>query len=95
MNLTLRVMPIKKYVKLTYLPVNGLETIAESIRTHCGALNSDPDFTPPTFMEVTLFSPNQGVITLADFGTYAYVCVRMCGTLGLVWVTYGSPLGHL
>lgn len=61
----LRVIPIKKYVRLTYMPVFGREAIAAAIREKCGAL--DPNAKVPTFCEATLFSPDEAVITTGVF----------------------------
>lgn len=65
--LELKIIPVKKYVRLRYIPVNGgVEQMAEAMRKTCGAL--DPAQRGiPTFCEATLFSKDRCVITTANF----------------------------
>jgi len=61
----LQVIPIKRYVRLNYLPVSGQEQIAKSIRERSGAL--EPNVKVPDFCEAMLFNPERGVLTFGDF----------------------------
>eukprot|EP00928_Gymnodinium_smaydae_P072652 TRINITY_DN55981_c0_g1_i1.p1 TRINITY_DN55981_c0_g1~~TRINITY_DN55981_c0_g1_i1.p1 ORF type:complete len:546 (-),score=58.44 TRINITY_DN55981_c0_g1_i1:140-1777(-) len=63
--LELKVLPIKKYVRLKYIPVSGMDNIMRVIREQSGAL--DPNAKTSTFCEATLFSKDKGVITVGDF----------------------------
>lgn len=64
-SVELQVIPIKKYVRLQYLPCNSKEEIHRVIREQCGAL--DPKAKVSTFCEATLFSPDRGVVTVGNF----------------------------
>lgn len=65
--LEMKVIPIKKYVRLTYIPVSGVQNMADEMRKQCGALDPSETKKVPTFCEATLFSKDSGVITVGDF----------------------------
>jgi delta24-sterol reductase len=61
----LKVIPIKRYVRLTYLPISGAEQIHQAIREKCGA--TDPNAKVPVFCEATLYSKEKAVLTYGGF----------------------------
>ena len=65
--LTLRIVVIKKYVRLDYIPLYGKENIATAIRKHCGAHSSAANEVAATFVEATLFTAEKAVLTVGDF----------------------------
>lgn len=63
--LTLKIIEIKPFVKLTYLPVNGQKNYCEEIRKYAGCYGETDDV--PDYVEATIFSKNQAVIMLGEF----------------------------
>lgn len=68
-GLTLKIIKIKPFVKLTYLPVNGQKEYCEEIRKYSGCYGETDDKIPD-YVEATIFSRNQAVIMLGEFSDY-------------------------
>lgn len=66
--LTLKIVKIKPYVKLTYLPVRGQKAYCDEIRKHSGA-NGHKE-TVPDYVEATIFSKDEAVIMLGEHSDY-------------------------
>lgn len=66
--LTLKIIKIKPYVKLTYLPINGQKNYCEVIRKYSGSYGESKKI--PDYFEATIFSKNQAVVMLGEFSEY-------------------------
>ncbi|MEM7104707.1 MAG: FAD-binding protein [Bacteroidota bacterium] len=57
----LKVIPVKKYMRLTYLPFHSQDEFCENFKTLSESEN------PRSFLEALVFSPNTGVIMCGEF----------------------------
>lgn len=67
--LTLKVIPVKPYVKMTYLPVRGQKQYCDEIREISGA-GKDTRRKIPDYVEATIFSNNEAVVMSGSFSDY-------------------------
>eukprot|EP00494_Astrolonche_serrata_P034553 UN34822 len=58
------IAPMKKYVKLTYVPIKGKKEYCAEVRKVSGAL--DAKHTPPDFVEMTIFEKDGAVLMSGD-----------------------------
>lgn len=65
--LELRLVRVKPYVKLRYIPVRGQREYSDALRKYSGALGPDHDAEVPDFVEATIFSKDEAVVMLGDF----------------------------
>ncbi|KAF7286917.1 hypothetical protein GWI33_003184 [Rhynchophorus ferrugineus] len=63
--LTLKLIKVKPYVKITYTPYKGQKSYCDMIRLLSG--DSEPDYHVPAFVEATIFSKNEAVIMTGEF----------------------------
>lgn len=66
--LTLKVVKIKQFIKLTYLPIVGQKNYCEEIRKRSGAYGDDGDIAD--YVEATIFSKEKAVLMLGEFSDY-------------------------
>lgn len=68
-GLTLKIVKVKPYIKMTYIPVNGQKDYCDMIRLLSGANSADTS-TLPTYVEATIFSRNQAVVMVGDYSSH-------------------------
>nr|CAB3237582.1 delta(24)-sterol reductase-like [Phallusia mammillata] len=61
----LKIVPVKPFVHLKYIPVNGQNNYCNEIRKLSGALDKDAD--TPDYLETMVFSKNEAVILVGNF----------------------------
>lgn len=66
--LTVKLVKIKPYLKMKYIPVRGRTNYCEEIRKYSGA--NDKIFNAPTYVEATIFSKEEAVIMLGEYSDY-------------------------
>lgn len=67
--LTLRIVKIKPYIKIKYIPVKGQDNYCNMIRELSGTYEAKPkEF--PDYIEGTIFSKNEAVIMTGDYADY-------------------------
>lgn len=67
-GLTLRIVKVKPYIKMTYLPVKGQESYCDMLRLLAGDLSADSPAS--TYLEATIFSRDEAVIMVGDYSDY-------------------------
>lgn len=67
-GLTLRIVKVKPYIKMTYLPVKGQESYCDMLRLLSG--DSSADSPASTYLEATIFSRDVAVIMVGDYSDY-------------------------
>lgn len=67
--LTLRLVKIKPFIKLTYLPITGQKNYCEAIRKYSGAYNENNNEIPD-YVEATIYSKEKAVLMLGEFANY-------------------------
>ncbi|XP_034245473.1 delta(24)-sterol reductase-like [Thrips palmi] len=65
--LELKLVKVKPYVKLRYLPVRGQRAYCDAVRKYSGALGPKEAVAVPDFVEATIFSKDEAVVMLGDF----------------------------
>lgn len=65
--LELKLVKVKPYVKLRYLPVRGQRAYCDAVRKYSGALGPKEAVVVPDFVEATIFSKDEAVVMLGDF----------------------------
>lgn len=65
--LTLKIIKIKPFVKLTYLPINGQKSYCQELRKQAGCYG---ETTVPDYVEATIFSKDKAVVMLGEFSDY-------------------------
>ncbi|XP_065335539.1 delta(24)-sterol reductase-like isoform X2 [Cloeon dipterum] len=63
--LELKLVKVKPYVKLNYVPVKGMADYCDMIRMVSGAL--DKDYPAPDYVEATIFSKQEAVIMTGEY----------------------------
>jgi delta24-sterol reductase len=66
-GLELKIIRVKPYVRLEYLPVRGQTNYCDRIRELSGADGSKSDVDLPDFLEATVFNKEEAVITVGTF----------------------------
>lgn len=66
--LTVKIIKIKPYVKLTYVPVEGQRNYCDMIRKLSGA--DDKGDKVPDYLEATIYNRNKAVVMLGEFSDY-------------------------
>ena len=64
-GLELKIIKVKPYVHMKYIPVKGKHEYCNKIRQLSGAL--DPTFPVPDYLEATVYSKDEAVIMVANF----------------------------
>ncbi|XP_050668269.1 delta(24)-sterol reductase-like isoform X3 [Leptidea sinapis] len=67
--LTLKIVKIKPYIKLTYTPVQGQKKYCDMLREYSGANEAKPQYFPD-YIEGTIFSSDSAVIMTGDYSEY-------------------------
>nr|CAH0102059.1 unnamed protein product [Daphnia galeata] len=63
--LELQIIPVKPYVKMEYIPINGQKEYCDKIRELSGAMDKDKQ--TPDFVEATIFSKHEAVLMVGRF----------------------------
>ncbi|EFX76695.1 hypothetical protein DAPPUDRAFT_106816 [Daphnia pulex] len=63
--LELQIIPVKPYVKMEYIPINGQKEYCDKIRELSGAMDKDKQ--TPDFVEATIFSKHEAVLMVGHF----------------------------
>lgn len=66
--LTLKIVKIKPYIKMRYIPIEGQENYCNAIRKYCGAEKSNID--DADYIEATVFARDKAVIMLGEYSDY-------------------------
>lgn len=67
--LTLKVVPVKPYIKMKYIPVIGKKNYCDKIREYSGANGEDVN-SLSNYVEMTIFEKDKAVIMLGDYSDY-------------------------
>lgn len=65
--LTLKIVKVKPYIKMTYIPVKGQKNYCDMIRLLSG---DSGDYPVSTYVEATIFNPDEAVIMVGDYSDY-------------------------
>lgn len=66
--LTLKIVKVKPYIKMTYIPVKGQKGYCDMIRLLSG--DSGGDYEVSNYIEATIFNKNEAVIMVGDYSDY-------------------------
>lgn len=66
--LTLKIVKVKPYIKMTYIPVTGQKDYCDMIRLLSG--DSGGDYQVSTYLEATIFSKEKAVLMIGDYSDY-------------------------
>lgn len=66
--LTVKLVNIKPFLKMTYVPIEGQKNYCNMIRILSGAQSADYD--PPDYLEATIFSKEKAVIMVGNYSDY-------------------------
>ncbi|XP_050506837.1 delta(24)-sterol reductase-like [Diabrotica virgifera virgifera] len=66
--LTLKIVKIKPYIKMSYIPVKGEDNYCDMIRLVSG--DNGADYPVADYVEATIFSRNEAVIMTGDYSDY-------------------------
>ncbi|XP_022911645.2 delta(24)-sterol reductase-like [Onthophagus taurus] len=64
-GLTLKIIKVKPYVKLTYIPIKGQKEYCDKIRYLSGAINCKDKV--PDYVEATIYNRNEAVVMTGEF----------------------------
>ncbi|CAH2089087.1 unnamed protein product [Euphydryas editha] len=67
--LTLKIVKIKPYIKIKYIPVDGQKKYCDMLRDLSGANEPSPSY-HPDYIEGTIFSKDKAVIMTGDYSDY-------------------------
>lgn len=67
-SLTLKIVKVKPYIKLTYIPVRGQKDYCDMIRLLSG--DSGEDYPVSDYVEATIYNPDEAVIMTGDYSDY-------------------------
>ncbi|XP_023936591.2 delta(24)-sterol reductase-like [Bicyclus anynana] len=67
--LTLKIVKIKPYIKIKYIPVEGQTNYCNMLRDISGANQANPSY-HPDYIEGTIFSKDKAVIMTGDYSDY-------------------------
>ncbi|XP_026755859.2 delta(24)-sterol reductase-like isoform X2 [Galleria mellonella] len=67
--LTLKIVKVKPYIKIRYIPVKGQKKYCDMIRELSGANEASPKIFPD-YIEGTIFSKEEAVIMVGDYSDY-------------------------
>lgn len=68
--LTLKVIPIKPYLRMRYIPVTGQKQYCDKIRQVSGADGKISPDKLPNYVEATIYSKDKAVVMVGDFSDY-------------------------
>lgn len=66
--LTLKIVKVKPYIKLSYIPVKGEEDYCDTIRLLSG--DTSKDYPVSDYVEATIFSRDAAVVMTGDYSDY-------------------------
>ncbi|KAJ8979759.1 hypothetical protein NQ317_004746 [Molorchus minor] len=66
--LTVKIVKVKPYIKLTYLPIKGKNNYCDMIRLLSG--DDGADYPVPNYLEATIFNRNEAVVMTGDYSDY-------------------------
>ncbi|XP_050297657.1 delta(24)-sterol reductase-like [Anthonomus grandis grandis] len=67
-GLTLKIVKVKPYVKMTYIPVKGQKNYCDMIRLLSG--DTGADYQVANYIEATIFSKDEAVIMVGDYSDF-------------------------
>ncbi|KAJ8962634.1 hypothetical protein NQ318_001027 [Aromia moschata] len=67
-SLTLKIVKVKTYIKLNYIPVKGQSNYCDMIRLLSG--DNGSDYPVPNYLEATIFSRDEAVIMTGDYSDF-------------------------
>ncbi|KAG5886289.1 hypothetical protein JTB14_001508 [Gonioctena quinquepunctata] len=67
-SLTIRIIKVKPYIKLNYVPIKGQEAYCDMIRMMSG--DDGADYPVSDYVEATIFSREEAVIMTGDYADY-------------------------
>lgn len=83
--LTLKLVKVKPYIRITYIPVKGRKHFCDLIRDLSGA-NEEKPHEFPDYIEGTIFSKDEAVIMIGDYSEYEpYIPVNHCSKWYKPW----------
>ncbi|XP_053614278.1 delta(24)-sterol reductase-like [Plodia interpunctella] len=83
--LTIKIVKIKPYIKIKYIPVTGQRNYCKMIREFSGAYEEKPKI-HPDYVEATIFSKDKAVIMIGDYSDYdRNVTVNYCSRWYKPW----------
>ncbi|XP_069361481.1 delta(24)-sterol reductase-like [Maniola hyperantus] len=83
--LTLKIVKIKPYIKIKYIPVEGQKTYCNMLRDISGANQAEPTY-HPDYVEGTIFSKDKAVIMTGDYSDYdTKITVNHCSRWYKPW----------
>ncbi|XP_049877400.1 delta(24)-sterol reductase-like isoform X1 [Pectinophora gossypiella] len=83
--LTLKIVKVKPYIKLTYTPVTGQKNYCDRLRELSGTYEKQPEVFPD-YIEGTIFSKDEAVIMTGDYADYdPYIPVNECSKWYKPW----------
>lgn len=83
--LTLKIVKIKPYIKMTYIPVKGQKKYCDMLREISGANEKEPKYFPD-YIEGTIFSKDEAVIMVGEYSDYdPYIPVNKCSQWNKPW----------
>lgn len=66
--LTLKIVKIKPYIKMRYIPIEGQQNYCNAIRKYCGAEKDSFDISD--YVEATVFARDKAVVMLGEYSDY-------------------------
>lgn len=63
--LTLKIVKVKPYIKLSYIPVKGIKDYCDTIRLLSG--DAGKDYPTSDYVEATIFNKDEAVIMTGDY----------------------------
>ncbi|XP_060533681.1 delta(24)-sterol reductase-like [Cylas formicarius] len=66
--LTLKIVKVKPYIKMSYIPVKGQGNYCDMIRLFSG--DTSADYPTPDYVEATIFNKDEAVIMTGEFSDY-------------------------
>ncbi|KAJ2948761.1 hypothetical protein O0L34_g8021 [Tuta absoluta] len=83
--LTLKIVKVKPFIKLTYTPVKGQKEYCNTIRALSGAYEKEPKVFPD-YIEGTIFSKDEAVIMTGEYAHYdQFIPVNECSKWYKPW----------
>ncbi|CAG4989368.1 unnamed protein product [Colias eurytheme] len=83
--LTLKIVKVKPYIKITYTPVKGQKNYCDLLREVSGANQAKPIYFPD-YIEGTIFSKDEAVVMTGDYSDYdSNITVNHCSRWYKPW----------
>ncbi|CAH2984347.1 unnamed protein product [Chilo suppressalis] len=83
--LTLKIVKIKPYIKIKYIPVRGQKNYCNMIRELSGANEASPKY-HPDYIEGTIYSKDEAVIMVGEYSDYdSSIAVNHCSKWHKPW----------